>query len=72
MRATASASFLLINNLVGIGGGTFVLGAMSDALTQSYGDQALRYSMLIALGFYLLAALLMALGAKHLRTDWVD
>ena len=72
MRATASASFLLINNLVGIGGGTFVLGAMSDALTQSYGDQALRYSMLIALGFYLLAALLMWLGAKHLRYDWVD
>jgi len=28
MRATASACFLLINNLIGIGGGTFVLGAL--------------------------------------------
>ncbi len=72
MRATASASFLLINNLVGIGGGTFILGALSDGLTKSYGDEALRYAMLIGLGFYLLAALLMWLASKHLRTEWVD
>jgi predicted MFS family arabinose efflux permease len=72
MRATASASFLLINNLVGIGGGTFVLGALSDALTGSYGTDALKYAMLASLGFYLIAALLMALAAKPLRKDWVD
>jgi predicted MFS family arabinose efflux permease len=72
MRATASASFLLINNLVGIGGGTFVLGALSDALTGSYGTDALKYAMLVSLGFYLIAALLMALAAKPLRRDWVD
>lgn len=72
MRATASASFLLINNLVGIGGGTFVLGALSDALAADHGDDALRISMLIALVFYLIAALLMALAAKPLRRDWVD
>ncbi|MGH6781240.1 MAG: spinster family MFS transporter [Sphingomonadaceae bacterium] len=72
MRATASASFLLINNLIGIGGGTFFLGALSDALTQRYGDEALRYAMLLSLGFYLLAALLMWLAAKPLREDWVE
>lgn len=72
MRATASASFLLINNLVGIGGGTFALGALSDALSSSYGDDALRIAMLIGLVCYLVAALLMALAAKHLRADWVD
>lgn len=72
MRATASASFLLINNLVGIGGGTFALGALSDALSSSYGDDALRVAMLIGLVCYLVAALLMALAAKHLRADWVD
>ena len=72
MRATASASFLLINNLVGIGGGTFALGALSDALTAAYGDQALRQAMLLSLVCYGLAAALMALAAKHLRADWVE
>jgi len=72
MRATASASFLLINNLVGIGGGTFVLGALSDGLTERYGNAALSYAMLAGLVFYLLAALLMALAARPLRADWVE
>ncbi|RJF93757.1 spinster family MFS transporter [Sphingomonas cavernae] len=72
MRATASASFLLINNLIGIGGGTFFLGALSDALARQYGNEALRYAMLVSLGFYLLAALFMWLAAKPLRNDWVE
>lgn len=72
MRATASASFLLINNLVGIGGGTFALGALSDSLSAGYGADALKYAMLIGLVFYLLAALLMTVGATALRRDWVE
>ena len=32
MRATASASFLFINNLIGIGFGIFFLGFMSDRM----------------------------------------
>ena len=72
MRATASASFLLINNLVGLGAGTYVLGALSDALTGRFGSQALAMSMLAGLGFYLLAAGLLAFAAKPLRREWVD
>lgn len=72
MRATASACFLLVNNLIGIGGGTFALGALSQALTAAYGDQSLRYAMLIGLSLYLLAGALMWLAAKPLRRDWVD
>ena len=71
MRATASASFLFINNLIGLGLGSLILGAVSDAITAQYGAEALRYTMVGALGFYLIAALLMALAAKHLRKDWV-
>ncbi len=71
-RATASALFLLINNLLGLGGGIYFLGALSDQLDPIYGDEALRYSMLYSLVLYLLAALLMALGAKALRTEWVE
>jgi len=72
MRATASASFLLINNLIGIGGGIYVLGRLSKALQPQFGDEALRYAMLGSLSLYLVAALLMWLAAKPLRDDWID
>jgi MFS family permease len=72
MRATASASFLLINNLVGLGLGSWSVGALSDHLTPAYGVEALRHAIAAALFLYLLAALFMALAAKHLRKDWVD
>lgn len=71
-RATASALFLLINNLIGLGGGIYALGALSDALAPAYGSEALRYSMLFSLALYLLAALLMALAGPSLRRDWVE
>lgn len=70
-RATASSMFLLINNLIGLGGGIYALGALSDVLKPTYGDEALRYSMLFALSLYGLAALLMGLAGKQLRRDWV-
>jgi hypothetical protein len=70
MRATASASFLLINNLIGIGFGTFIFGFMSDSMAESYGGEALRYSILYGLGFYVLAALLMLAASRSLRRDW--
>jgi len=71
MRATASASFLLINNLIGLGAGSAVLGILSDHLTARFGAEALRYSMLSSLPLYLLAGALMALAARPLRRDWV-
>jgi len=70
-RATASALFLLINNLIGIGGGIFFLGALSDFLTPIYGEDGLRYSMLYSLSFYVIAAGLMALAARPLRSEWI-
>ena len=42
MRSTASASFLLINNLIGLGVGPLLMGRLSDALKQSSGADALR------------------------------
>ncbi len=71
-RATASALFLLINNLIGLGGGIYALGALSTALTPLYGHEALRMSMLFALVLYLVAAALMALAGPFLRREWVE
>ena len=70
MRATASASMLFINNLIGIGFGIFFLGFMSDRMNAAYGTDALRYSMLYGLGFYLLSAALFLGAARWLKRDW--
>ena len=72
MRATASASFLLINNLIGIGVGPTLMGVVSDALKSTYGPDSLRYAAVGCLGFYLLAAALMLLAVRPLRRGWVE
>jgi MFS family permease len=72
MRSTASASFLLINNLIGLGVGPWLMGRLSDALKATYGADALRDSAVFCLAFYLLAALLMFLSIKSLRLSWVS
>jgi predicted MFS family arabinose efflux permease len=70
MRATASASFLLINNLIGLGIGPWLMGRLSDAMTATRGADALRDAAILCLGFYLLAAVLMLLAVKPLRRGW--
>jgi predicted MFS family arabinose efflux permease len=70
MRATASAVFLFINNLIGLGLGTVVLGALSDALSARYGENSLRYAILAGTVFYLVAAALFLLSARRLERDW--
>ena len=72
MRATASACFLLINNLIGLGVGPLLIGAVSESLKADYGVESLRYAALGALVFYLVAALLALLAVRRLRTDWVE
>ncbi len=72
MRATASASFLLINNFIGLGVGPMLIGALSEAFRARLGAEALRYAAVSVLVFYLLAALLMFFAIKRLRADWVD
>ena len=70
MRATASAVFLFINNLIGIGIGTWALGALSDALAQRFAEDSLRYSILAGGVFYLIAAFLFWLATHWLERDW--
>jgi predicted MFS family arabinose efflux permease len=70
MRATASAVFLFINNLIGIGVGTWAIGALSDGLQTRFGEESLRYSILAGTGFYVLAATLFYVGSRWLDRDW--
>lgn len=71
MRATASASFLLINNLIGLGIGPLLMGRLSDALKATYGADALRDAAVFCLAFYLLAAVLMFLSLRSLKASWL-
>ncbi|HET7606207.1 MAG TPA: MFS transporter [Sphingomicrobium sp.] len=72
MRSTASASFLLINNLIGLGVGPLLMGRLSDAFKSTYGIDALRNAAVACLAFYLVAALLMFLAVRSLRASWVS
>lgn len=72
MRATASASFLFINNFIGLGVGPLLIGRISDGLKATYGAESLRYAAVGCTAFYLVAAVLMLLAVRRLRDDWVD
>ncbi len=71
MRATASALFLFINNLIGIGLGTTLIGVVSDLTRARFGAESLRYAILAGTGFYLIAALLLFFAGRKLAKDWV-
>jgi len=70
MRATASAVFLFINNLIGIGLGNLIIGALSDAFAARFAEESLRYAILSGTIFYVIAAALFFLTAPRLKQDW--
>jgi len=72
MRATASALFLFINNLIGIGLGTALIGMVSDLMRLRFGAESLRYAILAGTGFYLVAAGLLSFAGRRLARDWVN
>ena len=47
MRAVASALILFIINIIGLGFGPLLAGALSDYLAAGYGNESMRYSLLI-------------------------
>ncbi len=70
MRATASAIFLFVNNLIGLGLGNATLGLISDALRAEFGNESLRYAILAGGVFYALAAVIFFWCASRLKKDW--
>ena len=70
MRALASATFLFIVNLLGLGLGSLLLGFASDRLAARFGSDSLRYAIMGGTLFYLLAAGLLLLAARRLGRDF--
>ncbi len=71
MRTLGSALFLFVNNLIGLGLGALVIGAMSDAFAVRHGADSLRQAILAGTVFYLLGAALFAATSRRLARDWV-
>lgn len=69
-RVLASAVFLFVTNLIGLGFGSWILGAVSDALTLSHGADALKLAVTGGLGFYVLGAGCFLLASLSLKSDW--
>jgi MFS family permease len=70
MRALASALFLFIINLLGLGLGSLLLGFASDRLAAQFGSDSLRYAILGGTGMYVLAAALLLLAARRLPREF--
>jgi len=72
MRAGASGTFLLINNLLGLGIGPWAMGALSVALKATHGDQSLGIAAMIGVCLYLVAAVLALLAIRPMKRDWIE
>ncbi len=69
MRAMASAILFFVLNMIGLGLGPFVTGLLSDYFQPTYGDNSLRYAMVVTAFVGLLGILSLYLGGRRLRED---
>jgi predicted MFS family arabinose efflux permease len=69
MRTVASALFLFIINLIGMGLGSVIIGGMSDALTPQFGQDALRYTLLIVMVFNVWSAFHYWRAGRYIEAD---
>ncbi|MFK7914721.1 MAG: spinster family MFS transporter [Pseudomonadales bacterium] len=69
MRAVAAAVLLFILNIIGLGLGPQFVGLVSDLLIPMYGEESLRYALLIAGMFNIWAAFHYFMAGRHLEDD---
>ena len=66
-RSVATAVFMFVLNLVGMGGGPVFVGYLSDTLAPQFGSASLRFALLALAPLFLIAALGFFTLARHLR-----
>lgn len=69
MRAFAGAVFLFVLNLIALGLGPQLVGLLSDLLVPSFGDDSLRYALLISSVLNIWAAFHYYLAGRSLPED---
>jgi MFS family permease len=68
-RATAVAIALLLASLLGTGAGPYVIGYVSTALEPTYGQESLRYALLLGPAMLVWAVVHYLLAARHALRD---
>lgn len=69
MRAISVAVFFFFTNLIGMGAGPLVIGFISDHTQQYFGDESLRYSLMLGSVFMIWSCLHFSLASKPLTND---
>ncbi|MEJ0033409.1 MAG: MFS transporter [Bacteroidota bacterium] len=69
LRAITSAILFFVLNLIGLGFGPLAVGMVSDLLTPTYGNEALRYAMTVLVLISSVAVMLFLASAKKLPDD---
>ncbi len=71
VRATSSAVFFFVLNMIALGGGPTFVGWLSTTLTPSYGAlDALRYAQISLIVPYILSVVAFGFAVKWLPGDW--
>ena len=71
MRAVAAGILLFILNIIGLGLGPQFVGIVSDLLSDRYGQESLRYALLICSLVNLWAAWHYFIAGRHLKDDLI-
>jgi predicted MFS family arabinose efflux permease len=69
MRAQAAALLMFAINLIGLGIAPLAVGILNDSLAATYGDEAVRYSLLLTGATTLWAVAHALIAARSLRED---
>jgi len=70
MRAVASALLLFLLNIIGLGLGPMFTGILSDLLRESFGNESLRYSLLLVSGvIFPWSAWHFYVAGRHIEAD---
>ena len=69
MRAVALALIFMLSHLIGLGIGPLAVGFISDSLAQSYGQESLRYALILFSPGLLIGALLIWKAARTIEED---
>jgi hypothetical protein len=72
LRATGIALVLFLSNMLGIGGGALVVGAVSDLFIAAEPETSLRYGLLVVYAANVVAVVSYLFAVKSLDRDWQE
>jgi MFS family permease len=69
MRALNASILLIFSTFIGLGFGPMVTGMLNDHLAPTLGPEAIRYSLTLSVGFFVMSAILLALSGLYSARD---